>query len=959
MTEIYRLVDVETRTITSDRRGYAGNAFDNQSTTIRFTLQKRGEAWAPFDNGYRPFLVAAVFDENGNPFVYGTDTAPLFDGTTFQIPWELTSRLASNRLEYCLWFVKTEVADMFDGTSDNLLRTEYLLTATDSIAIKPSIKPKGPRCGRDPVMPYAPSTAPSVIGAQEFMRDNALILPVDLMGRLDNGQPRGLDLMFHTLSGQMQTIYLNVPTLDTDGQIGTSYLPVGNGANKLVQLSTAVGKGQAIVFDASVGGFKGSNVAYSMEYVPYREEGEDVKRHLLLLKDINGTVMSTVDLPLEELVDSVDYDPVARKIWFRFDDPEKDFFIPVSDLADIYKGVEGELTVSSGTGGVIGQETVYTIGLATEFKEKLKASLDFLDNNTNAHLADIANPHRVTKAQVGLGNADNTSDMDKPVSTAQKTYIDAVRDYAKQIATECDSRNELLSTRIDDAATSIQNLDLRESRTTQDMRLALAARYDKQEVDKLIQSRLPAYGEGDHIVFRDGKICVDTTDLVYEADAELSQVSTRPIQNQAVAKALTKKNPVIVAGENVRIVTNADGTQTVNAIQPDTFPVDEELSSLSTNPVQNKAVKRALDGKANIGEGVSVWKGQTQDGVNYLYQSGDVVVYDWNLYVSKVDNNDHHPTDEDCWNVVRSGAVTKEIGLTAATYIGVFGNEVDTEYTIEHKLGSRNLVFSFMRADGSYTFITNARVSAPTLNTIRVKLTNPPGVNAIAVNIIKAKTYREGSATEYPRVINVNEAAVRWSADNDTNLPLYAKAYDDEGNDLMGDIVQSSLSGFDPVTVTFSEAHKGSLIVASTDESHVHLLQDLAGTPATLVENEGSDRYLVQCFKDGEGQSRLDIIQHNGRITVSATDASHWTGYVALYKASTVKAFSASDLKKETGSDGSEVYTFTYQHNKNRVVCAQIYAGADGLALADIHCPTANSVKFYLNARMDGELLIL
>lgn len=232
-------------------------------------------------------------------------------------------------------------------------------------------------------------------------------------------------------------------------------------------------------------------------------------------------------------------------------------------------------------------------------------------------------------------------------------------------------------------------------------------------------------------------------------------------------------------------------------------------------------------------------------------------------------------------------------------------------------------------------------------------------MNAIAVNIIKAKTYREGAATEYPLLVNVNEAAIRWSCDNDTNLPLYVKAYDEDGNDLMGDIVQSSLSGFDPVTITFTEAHSGKMIVASTDESHVYLQQDLAGTPVTLLEDEGNDRYLVQCFKDGEGQSRLDIIQYNGKVTVSATDASHWTGYVALYKASAVKAFTASDLKEETATDGSKVYVLTYQHNKNRMVCAQVYAGADGLALADIHCPTDNSVKVYLNAKISGELLIL
>lgn len=39
------------------------------------------------------------------------------------------------------------------------------------------------------------------------------------------------------------------------------------------------------------------------------------------------------------------------------------------------------------------------------------------------HEDNKENPHGVTKTQVGLGNVDNTSDMDKPVSTAQATAI--------------------------------------------------------------------------------------------------------------------------------------------------------------------------------------------------------------------------------------------------------------------------------------------------------------------------------------------------------------------------------------------------------------------------------------------------------------------------------------------------------------------------------------------------------
>lgn len=41
----------------------------------------------------------------------------------------------------------------------------------------------------------------------------------------------------------------------------------------------------------------------------------------------------------------------------------------------------------------------------------------------DSHIKNKSNPHAVTKAQVGLGNVNNTSDADKPVSTAQATAI--------------------------------------------------------------------------------------------------------------------------------------------------------------------------------------------------------------------------------------------------------------------------------------------------------------------------------------------------------------------------------------------------------------------------------------------------------------------------------------------------------------------------------------------------------
>ena len=46
-----------------------------------------------------------------------------------------------------------------------------------------------------------------------------------------------------------------------------------------------------------------------------------------------------------------------------------------------------------------------------------------LETKVNNHIANKSNPHTVTRAQVGLGNVNNTSDANKPVSTAQAAAI--------------------------------------------------------------------------------------------------------------------------------------------------------------------------------------------------------------------------------------------------------------------------------------------------------------------------------------------------------------------------------------------------------------------------------------------------------------------------------------------------------------------------------------------------------
>lgn len=64
---------------------------------------------------------------------------------------------------------------------------------------------------------------------------------------------------------------------------------------------------------------------------------------------------------------------------------------------------------------------LHKLDLKNESQDELLATKESLNEHTN----NKENPHETTQSQIGLGNVDNTSDIDKPVSIAQQSAIDA------------------------------------------------------------------------------------------------------------------------------------------------------------------------------------------------------------------------------------------------------------------------------------------------------------------------------------------------------------------------------------------------------------------------------------------------------------------------------------------------------------------------------------------------------
>lgn len=123
----------------------------------------------------------------------------------------------------------------------------------------------------------------------------------------------------------------------------------------------------------------------------------------------------------------------------------------VSKLAGIEAGATNDTAeLSTLTGRVTDVEgDVSAILLGSQADKDSFAEIVTLINSVDttndtafgAHVANTSNPHSVTKAQVGLGNVDNTSDASKPISTATQTALDskqAAGTYNTIIGTDTD-----------------------------------------------------------------------------------------------------------------------------------------------------------------------------------------------------------------------------------------------------------------------------------------------------------------------------------------------------------------------------------------------------------------------------------------------------------------------------------------------------------------------------------------
>lgn len=103
-----------------------------------------------------------------------------------------------------------------------------------------------------------------------------------------------------------------------------------------------------------------------------------------------------------------------------------------------------------------------TVALNAEINRAKEAEAA-ITSNLNNHISDYNNPHKVTKAQVGLSYVDNTSDADKPVSNATQTELDKKANQTQvnqlqQTITNLQTTIQQLQSQITNMSTTIESV---------------------------------------------------------------------------------------------------------------------------------------------------------------------------------------------------------------------------------------------------------------------------------------------------------------------------------------------------------------------------------------------------------------------------------------------------------------------------------------------------------------------
>ena len=303
------------------------------------------------------------------------------------------------------------------------------------------------------------------------------------------------------------------------------------------------------------------------------------------------------------------------------------------DGISIENGVISNTQTSAEWGNITG-----TLSDQTDLNNALSDLSGGIDSNHQAissHVSDKNNPHEVTKAQVGLGNVDNTSDLNKPISTATQTALDGKQ--ASLTQTQLDAVNSgANTTNIAQIATNTSNISsLQSNKADKATTLAgygITDAYTKTEVDTALSGKqnnldttqMAAVNSGANTT-NIGQIATNTSDISTINGKIPSAAST---SNQLADKAYVDTADNNLQSQIDAITAASDVTDIVGTYA--------ELQAYDTSSLPNNSIIKVLQDESRNDEttyyrwvitgGVGSWVLIGEEGPYYTKSETDTLL---------------------------------------------------------------------------------------------------------------------------------------------------------------------------------------------------------------------------------------------------------------------------------------------------------------------------------------------
>lgn len=205
-----------------------------------------------------------------------------------------------------------------------------------------------------------------------------------------------------------------------------------------------------------------------------------------------------------------------------------------------------------------------------------------------SHSTNTSNPHKVTKSQIGLGNVNNTSDANKPVSTAQQKAIDIAyanaNAYADQkIADLINGAPETLDT-LKEVADAIES-----SKTVEEaLNKAIGAKANQTELDSHTGNNTVHLSENERKKWNEAYS--HSTSSHAPVNAEENQNAFSEVKVGAtIVSADSKTDNLVLEGKNISITPDGENKKVIfeltknNVISALGYTPEEGGSGTETN----------------------------------------------------------------------------------------------------------------------------------------------------------------------------------------------------------------------------------------------------------------------------------------------------------------------------------------------------------------------------------------